>query len=86
MRSAFNNQVQKVRDGVNDLLQQNRDPQHNPQISTIPSGTPPTFYHLPSNASPADSYSHTADSTAGFSQARAYPSLVTYNQPVERQV
>ncbi len=82
MRSAFNNQVQKVRDGVNDLLQQNRDP----QTSTIPSGTPPTFYHLPSNASPADSYSHTADSTAGFSQARAYPSLVTYNQPVERQV
>ena len=82
MRNTFNNQVQKVRDGVNDLFQNNR----NPHASNVPSGAPPTFYHLPSNASPADPYSHTANSTAGYSQANAYPSLVAYNQPPERQV
>ncbi len=85
MKSVFNNQVQKVRDGVNDLLHTNREPQHYPQTSTIPSGAP-TYYHLSSNPSPVDPYSHTAHSTAGFSQTGTYPTLTTYNQPADRQV
>jgi hypothetical protein len=84
MKSVFNNQVQKVRDGVNDLLHTNREPQHYPQTSTIPSGAP-TYYHLSSNPSPVDPYSHTAHSTAGFSQTGTYPTLASYNQPADRQ-
>jgi hypothetical protein len=86
MKSTFNNQVQKVRDGVNDLFQQNRGPQSNSQASANPSGPPTYYYHLPSTSSPIDPYSHTANSTAGFSQTGAYPTLATQNPQQNKQV
>jgi hypothetical protein len=86
MKSTFNNQVQKVRDGVNDLFQQNRGPQPNSQASANPSGPPTYYYHLPSTSSPIDPYSHTANSTAGFSQTGAYPTLATQNPQQNKQV
>ncbi len=59
----------------------------NEQTSSTPSA-PPTYYHHPSsNSSTTDSYSHTANSTAGYSQTNAYPTLTsTYHQERDKQV
>lgn len=85
MQNSFDNQVQKMRDGVNDLRQKKEDPQT--QTPTSPSSAVPLYCHLPPPApTPFDPYSHTANSTAGFAQTGAYPTLASYNRPQVGQV
>ncbi|CAF0856884.1 unnamed protein product [Adineta ricciae] len=80
MKSIFNNQiVRMVRDEVSDLRKKNTDTKPNQE-------TQPTFYHCPASAtSTTDSYSHTASSTAGYSQTGTYPSLPTEHQHQHRE-
>lgn len=88
MKNIFNNQVVKmVRDEVNDLRKKNKDPKSDQETSPNVSATP-TYYHHPSSTSTTtDSYSHTANSTAGYSQTNAYPTLLTNNhREHEKQV
>jgi hypothetical protein len=86
MKNIFNNQVVRmVRDEVNDLRSKNKDTKPNQETSTIPSTSPPYYYHSPMTSSTPDSYSHTANSTAGYSQKNAYPTLTAYNQEREKQ-
>jgi len=86
MKNIFNNQiVRMVRDEVNDLRKKDKDTKPNQETSSIPSA-PPTYYHHPSStSSTTDSYSHTANSTAGYSQRNAYPTLIN-SQEREKQV
>ena len=86
MKSTFNDQVQKMRDGVNDLRNKNKEPQPNPQVSSVSSKSPVYYYHPPPTSSPIDPYSHTANSTAGFAQTNAYPTLATSKPQAEKQV
>lgn len=81
MKSIFNNQiVRMVRDEVSDLRKKNTNAKPDQAAQ-------PTFYHCPtSGTSTTDSYSHTASSTAGYSQTGTYPSLPTEHQHRERQV
>ena len=68
-----------VRDEVSDLRKKNTDTKPNQDIQ-------PTFYHCPASAtSTTDSYSHTASSTAGYSQTGTYPSLPTEHQHQRRE-
>jgi hypothetical protein len=82
MKNIFNNQiVRMVRDEVNDLRKKDKDTRPNEERSSIP-----TYYHHPSStSSTTDSYSHTANSTAGYSQRNAYPTLIN-SQEREKQV
>jgi hypothetical protein len=84
MKNIFNNQVVRmVRDEVNDLRKKTKDTKTDQDMSSAP----PTYYHHPpSTSSTTDSYSHTANSTAGYSQKSTYPTLTTYNQEREKQV
>jgi len=71
----FNNSVGRfVRDEINELRGK-----HSDQSSR------PAFYHQPPVAPPApDSYSHTASSTAGFSQNPTYPKLTNNDERNQR--
>jgi hypothetical protein len=85
MKGIFSNKgVRTERDEANDLRKKNKetiDAQQSPSIA------PPTYYyHAPSASTTTDSYSHTANSTAGYSQTSAYPRLTTNNQQHEQQV
>jgi hypothetical protein len=82
MRSIFNNSVTRiVRDEVNDIRRKNRE------MGGNLSSTSGTYnQYPPSTSSTADSYSHTANSTAGYSQSRAYPTLTNFNQDRDRSV
>ncbi|CAF0984397.1 unnamed protein product [Adineta steineri] len=87
MKNIFNNPVVRmVRDEVNDLRKKNKDTKTDQEI---PSGPPAYYHHPPSTSSSTtttDSYSHTASSTAGYSQTNAYPTLTTHNnQERDRQ-
>ena len=74
MKNIFNNQVvRRVRDEVNDLRNTSRN---TPSMSS----TSTYYHHSPSNSSKADSYSHSANSTAGYSQTNTYPVLTEYYQ------
>lgn len=91
MKSIFNNQVVRmVRDEVNDLRKKPKDSQtHQESSSSSNLSTTPTYYHHPpsnSTTTTTDSYSHTAGSTAGYSQASTYPKLTTHNPEPEKQV
>jgi hypothetical protein len=88
MKNIFNNQVVRmVRDEVNDLRKKNNETNPHQERSSNPSGPPTYYYHPPSSSSSTtDSYSHTANSTAGYSQTNAYPTLTNYNQERGRQV
>jgi hypothetical protein len=88
MKNIFNNQVVRmVRDEVNELRKKNKDGTSNQETSSsIPSAPPSYCYHPPSSSSTTDSYSHTANSTAGYSQRNTYPTLAAYNQEREKQV
>jgi hypothetical protein len=84
MKNIFNNSVVRlVRD---DLLKKNKDPSTNNQTSSVPSAHPTYYHHPPSNSSTTDSYSHTASSTAGYSQTNTYPSLAAHNHERDKQV
>ncbi|CAF1400811.1 unnamed protein product [Adineta steineri] len=87
MKNIFNNPVVRmVRDEVNDLRKKNKDTKTDQEI---PAGPPAYCHHPPSTSSSTttttDSYSHTASSTAGYSQTNAYPTLTTHNQERDRQ-
>lgn len=68
--------VQKVRDEVNDLRKKPRG------SSTVPQAASQPYYqhYSPSNSSEPYSYSHTATSTAGYSQTNTYPRLTEYRE------
>ncbi|CAF2312502.1 unnamed protein product [Rotaria sp. Silwood2] len=57
------------------------------QVTSSESSSSPAYYHHPSSSSSSttDSYSHTANSTAGYSQRNAYPTLTQYNQEHEKK-
>ena len=84
MKSIFNNQiVRTVRDEVNDLRKKNKDTKPNQEM---PPTSPAYYHHPPSTPSTTDSYSHTANSTAGYAQTNAYPTLTPYNHERDKQV
>ena len=86
MKSIFNNSVVRmVRDELHgDARKKNNETRPN----EVTSSGPPIYYHHPpsSSSTATDSYSHTASSTAGYSQTSAYPTLVSNNRDQERQV
>ena len=86
MKNIFNNPVVRmVRDEVSgDARKKNKETKPNEVTS---SGPPTYYYHPPSSSlTETDSYSHTANSTAGYSQTSAYPTLVSNNRDPGRQV
>ncbi|CAF1033801.1 unnamed protein product [Rotaria magnacalcarata] len=82
--SLYNQAVQKVRDEVSVLVKGKTDPRSQ-QVPSAAAAAAPAYYHQPpSNSSTASSYSHTANSTAGYSQRNAYPILLENNHGSER--
>ena len=81
MKNIFYNQVARmVRDEVNDLRNKSKN---TPSMSS----TSPMYYdHSPLNSSRVGSYSHTANSTAGYSQTNTYPILTEYDQERDTSV
>lgn len=71
----FNNSVGRfVRDEINEIRGKHSD--HSSR---------PAFYHQPPAAPPpVDPYSHTASSTAGFSQNPTYPKLTNHDEQNQR--
>ncbi|CAF4290780.1 unnamed protein product, partial [Rotaria magnacalcarata] len=70
--SLYNQAVQKVRDEVSVLVKGKTDPRSQ-QVPSAAAAAPAYYHQPPSNSSTASSYSHTANSTAGYSQRNAYP-------------
>ncbi|CAF3356248.1 unnamed protein product [Rotaria sp. Silwood1] len=85
MKNIFSNQTRIVRDDVNDFSKKNTETKTGQVISSETSSSPAYYYHPPSSSSTTDSYSHTANSTAGYSQRNAYPTLTEYNQEHEKK-
>lgn len=84
MKNIFNNSITRlVRDETNDRKKPKESKSDAPP-STVPSAT--LGYYPSPSAAVGDSYSHTANSTAGYSQTNTYPTLTNYSQQSERPV
>lgn len=87
MKNIFNSKSNRTGDNkTNDSSKKNQDQNSEQVTSSIPSTQAAFYYHPPSEPTTTDSYSHTANSTAGYSQRSAYPSLTNYVQDREKRV
>ncbi|CAF0922763.1 unnamed protein product [Rotaria sordida] len=90
MKNIFSNQaIRMVRDEINDLSKKNKGTKTEQVTSSGLASSPAYYHHPPSSSSSSSSttnpYSHTANSTAGYSQRNAYPTLTEYNQEHEKK-